>query len=347
MRGRRNQRAVALAALVGLCAFGRPARAQTVHRMVLVDPDRSLRGAMRVALRPWGIEVLAVESASPGATMPSSARLGRALAERHRADAAVWISESDGGVAVWIYDARDGGVVARPLDVGPPFDAVTASEVALIVKTLLRQAPLIPPSASSEPSEEVPASPPSAIAAPEAPTDPRPRPWVLRVSVGPRFAATAPDRAEARFAVGLGFWPELLERYLGFALVVTSGPGLATRNAALSAHWTDTAVLLRINGRLAIGPFDVGVGGGLGVQITTLDGTLLPSSQRTDALRFNPAAALDATLGLRLDDRVRIELAAGSSFSLSPQTYLVLDAVGLIVQPAALRVMAGLEVGLL
>lgn len=319
--------------------------AQQTMRVVVVDPEGSLGTALEGALTPWEIEVHVVAEASPGATMPGSEERGRALARRHGADASVWISESSDGFAVWIYDARQDRVVARSVPSGPPFDEITAAEVALTVKALLRQGPV---RAAPEPPRE---EPPAAGAPTSAPEEPEPRTtvreWSLMTSVGARFGATSPDRAEARFALWLSFWPDVLGEHLGFAIVAESGPGLGFTTPDLSAHWTETALVFALCGRLPLGAgFDVGLTAGAGAHLTTLDGSLTRSGQGAGALRVNPLLVADLTFGLRLDDRIRLELRGGSSFPLRMQTYLVGEAVGLVVEPAHGRLLVSAEIAL-
>lgn len=327
----------------------RVAAQQSPLRVVLVEPDEHLRHAVEAALEPWGMSVLPVASGSPGATMPSSAERGRALARTHDAEAVVWISRSEDGHAVWVYDGRQDRVIARPLPDGPPFDRPTAAEVALIVKTLLRQGPVARPllrPASRDGIED--ASPGPSEAAPGVrATARRAREWTLMTSVGARFAATAPDRAETRFVLWLTIWPVVLDGHLGVGLSLASGPGLAVGTPELSAHWTETALMLTLRSRLHLGDaVDLGATLGAGAHLTTLDGTLSRSGQAASVLRSNPLLAIDLVLGLRLDERLRVEARAGSSFPLRTQTYLVGEATGFELMPANVRALLSAEIAI-
>jgi hypothetical protein len=94
--------------------LGRTARADS-GRLLLVDPDPELEAALRVTLEPWGTSIASESNTGPGNTMPGSAERARDLAQERRAQAVVWISRSDDGFALWIYDAERDRVAARNL----------------------------------------------------------------------------------------------------------------------------------------------------------------------------------------------------------------------------------------
>lgn len=66
-----------------------------------------------------------------------------------------------------------------------------------------------------------------------------------------------------------------------------------------------------------------------------------------DSLLINPLLSADLTVGLRLDARLRLELRGGSAFPMRMQTYLVGEAVGLVVEPVHARIFLSIEVALL
>lgn len=347
----RNGQHAGILAFVALASMGAlvpiEAQAQEPMRVVVVDPEGSLGAALDTALTPWGISVQVVAGESPGATMPGSEERGRALAQLHVAHASVWISESADGFAVWIYDARQDRIIARELPSGPPFDELTAAEVALTVKSLLRQGPVRPASDDGR-SDAAPRPPATPEPTEEVGERPVVREWSLMTAIGARLAATSPDRAEARFALGLSFWPEALGEHLGFALVASLGPGFGITTPDLSAHWTETAVMFALRGRLPLAEeLDIGLALGAGANLTTLDGTLTRTGRGASVLRVNPLLSADLTVGLRLDARLRLELRGGSAFPMRMQTYLVGEAVGLVVEPVHARIFLSIEVALL
>lgn len=312
-----------------------PTGARAQIRAVLVDPDGSLEAAMHDALDPWGIALERVEATSPGASMPGSAERGRALAEAHAAEVAIWISEAPDGFAVWVYDARGDRVVARALPQGPPFDALAAAEIALVVKTLVRQGPVAPPPVSREPAGPAP-----------PPAPPRAE-WALALGGGARFLATAPDRAEARLGLAVSFFPSSWSGRLGFALEVDAGPGLDVATASLAAHWTEASARLALRARLPVlGWLELGMAAGAGAQLLALDGQLLPSGAPAGDVRLAPIVTGDLLAGARLTETLRLVLQVGVGASLHPPTYRVGERTGLAVEPAHLRTLLSLEIGL-
>jgi hypothetical protein len=274
-------------------------------RLVLVDPDRELEAALRIALNPWRTAILTENLAEPGNTMPGSADRARALAARREAEAVVWISRSTDGFALWMYDARQDRVVARRLSSGPPFDETTAASVALMVKTLLRHSE-VPPVA-----ERVQTSPEE--------------PWLLvGVLGGIRFSTSSDAGAEPRLGLRLSAWPRALDGKAAIGLEATSGPGFSVDEPQFSGRWTETAFLLTLHGRLPLAErLGLGVVLGAGGEVTTIDGVLVESAQRTRATRINAIASGHAEVGFQLAPVLRLGLRAGLVHSFRTQTYRV------------------------
>ncbi|HMI92489.1 MAG TPA: hypothetical protein VK509_14040, partial [Polyangiales bacterium] len=233
--------ALALAAVLGTRVQAQDA----APRVALVEPGSELEAAARAALEPWGVELAIVSGPSPGATAPDSNEAARALASAHGASAVVWVSEHEGGHALWVYDLATHHLIERALATGPPFDGATAAAVALSLKTLLRHSAAAPPQERyGASSATTPFPPPPARAEPsptrEAPTavpadraddraddragmridadaDPLPaadaaRPFApalieLALSGGVRLAATRPGAVEPRFGLAASWWP--------------------------------------------------------------------------------------------------------------------------------------------
>lgn len=361
--------AIPAALLLVLVPMPCPVSAQEppVQRVVVVDRDGSLHEALRDALGPWRLEVVPAEVESPGATMPGAADRGVHLADAHDALAAVWISESDSGFAAWVYDARQDRVVARSLSAGPPFDEATAAEVALTVKTLLRHGPVgLPAMSDTEGTEAVaPAEAPGRVVA--VPTERRPttrastsseqevsaqppsssRQWSLTAAIGARLWATTVERIEGRFAIGATLWPSSLDRRLGVALTVSSGPGLNVSTPGVAAHFTETALTLALRARMPLGRgFEGGAAAGAGAQLTSFFGTPVGLEQRRTVWRVNPLAWVAAEVAVGLGSRIRAQARAGSSFPLRRQRYLVGETVAMRLERAHLQVMVGTEIDL-
>ena len=120
--------------------------------VLLLEPDPEFERAIRSVLEPWDTAVVVQKLGGPGNTMPASAERARAIATQSNAEAVVWVSQSNEGTALWMYDVRSDRVVARELSSRPPFDQGTAASVALMVKTLLRLSDVPPPGERLAPS---------------------------------------------------------------------------------------------------------------------------------------------------------------------------------------------------
>lgn len=83
--------------------------------------------------------------------MPIAVDRARDIARDERADVLVWVSASDAGHALWIYDVASDHASARELEISPPFEPATAAAVALAVKTLLRGTVIARPPRGSAP----------------------------------------------------------------------------------------------------------------------------------------------------------------------------------------------------
>jgi hypothetical protein len=293
-------------ALASCVVVSRSAAAEPV-RVAFVDPDPELERAVRVALSAWGTRVLEVRLAGPGSTMPGSAERARALAVRHGALAVVWISKSEDGHALWMYDMSEDRVVARRLTAPPPFDDATAASVALAVKTLLRQS-AVPPLA------ERAVVPPSMR-------------WLsAEVFGGVRPMATEPGTTEARFGAGVTAWPRfaLDPLVLGIGAEVISGPGVRVRDVTFAGRWTETALLLGPILRLrTLADFDVSFEPGFGVGIAHVSGKVAVPVENVSLTRVNGLGSLRAGAGYQPSNSFRVGVGFGVARPLRTQAYLV------------------------
>jgi hypothetical protein len=297
------RRLVTLAMLLVLLLLAQSARADAA-RLALIDPDPELEAALRTALNPWRTTVLVERTTTPTNAMPASAEQAGGISTRLRAQAVVWISRSEQGPALWMYDAREHRVIVRPLDSSPPFDPTTAAAVALMVKTLLRYSE-VPPAV-----ERV--LPP-----------PRQRWFSLALLGGARRDTAQGGSFELRAGVLATLWPRALSGKFGAGVELLSGPGQRVDSPLFSGHWSETGVLLRARGRLDLAPIiDVGGSLGGGLDVTTLTGVIVSSGERSRALRVNPSLAADAELGLRPTAATRLGLRIGVARPLRKQTYL-------------------------
>lgn len=317
-------RALVCTALLVLAPLG--ARAQD-GAVLLVDPDPELRAAVHAVLAPWGTEVRGAEG-DPGATMPGSAERGRALAARESAAAVVWISESDDGFALWVYDAPRDRVLTRRLERGPPFDEATAAAVALTIKTFLRHAAVAPPSERASGAEGA-------------------RELRLAVALGLRALASEQEEVAPRAGLVLAFHPDALDGVLGIGLIAQTGTGIEVSGDSFAGRWHDVSVALLVRARARLGSMvDLGARLELGASIGWLDGVVLGPNRAATDVRVDPSLAALGEAGLWVAPGLRLALGAGVALVPTSRDYLVRGEPVLRLGPAALRAEILIEIPL-
>ena len=312
------------------------------HAVLVIGGGTQFRDAMKVALSPWHLRVVPLDTAPPRPVMPRAADEARALAQQHGATGLVWVAVEESEPSLWVYDAATDQVVSRKTSTAPPFDAPTAAAAALTVKTLLRASTVAPveerlgaaaPSAASEASA-APAATPAAgpdsasgstsdEAHDRAASERAPRPdALLRAELGVQ-GRTLASTIDARIGAGASVWlgPQ---RRLGLAIDASFGPGLSVSEARFSGRFSEVGVApsirlrLPISRRLALEPR---VGSSL--HATSIDGVAVLSARPASTSRLDgsidAALALDVlvtpTLGLAVD--------GGVSAMLRYQRYIV------------------------
>jgi hypothetical protein len=306
---------LALGALLGIVPSVVLAQAPR-SRVVLVAVDAELTRAIDTSLAPWGVVLVSIEGDTP-ASMPLASDRGRAIAAEQHADAVVWISASDAGPALWVYDAESSRSLARGLSSAPPFDEPTAAAVALTLKTLLRHSAVAPVAER--------AAPPPPIA---------PRVLQLELGGGLVALATSPSDVEPRLSLAVSFWPRELSGIVGFALGARAGPGIAVHDTEANGRWTSTLLLAGIRARADLGLFDLGGGIEGGLAVTTLD-LDLGASPQAHVVRTSFGGTGWGEVGVRPDPAVRIALRAGITALLPYERYLRRGALVLDVSPIA------------
>jgi hypothetical protein len=323
-------------AILACVLFSATASAQEAPSIAVVAQDAELASSLVTALSPWNVDVRAIEASAPGASMPGSSERGRAIAESEGADAVVWLSESEDGWAVWVYDRAEDRAMARRLASGPPFDAPTAAAIALSIVTLLRDSAVAPPSERRRPPEPPPAPP--VLLAPS----PSYREGRIEVAIGAEGWATDPDAVEARIALAASFWPRELSESLGFGLAVRSGMGVGVTHEALSARLLEVRALARVHARARIaGPLSLGGLLGLGVRVTVLEGSL--DGQRAEVVRAAGVLELQGELGVEAGP-ISFALRAGAAATPWLHAYEIDGAPVLATQPVWPLVDVALEV---
>jgi len=305
--------------LAALASSALPVSAQA-QTLALLEPDGELADAVRTALEPWGTEVRIVP-----ATEARGAARGAAAAETTGAVVVCWIE----GAELWIYDARTGSAIARPVT-PPPHDAAAAASVALSLKTWLRRT-AIDPAHSPPVARERPAAQPAAPAA----ASPEPM-LVVGLRIGPRLWATSPDLAELR--AGLTGALFFLDDHLGVGLELSSGLGVGFDAPTGRGRWVETALALTVELRAdPLRWLDLGIRLGASAGLGWLGATLRQPDRGAEVARFLPALLADVSVGLWPTDRVRLAVAVGVDGFLLRQRYRVRGEPLLDVAPAAPR----------
>ena len=275
--------------MVGALAVVAATRAAAAdsHRVAAVDPDDQLAHALEIALSPWGATVVRVHIETPGATMPIALDRARDIARDERADVLVWVSASDAGHALWIYDAASDHASARELEIPPPFEPATAAAVALAVKTLLRGTVIAP---ATERFGAVVREPS----------------WLIGTFVGLAERTARPGLVDARVGLHASVWPALLGHRWGLLVEVEGGPGATSGSDSFSGTLSDAVLRLGIGMRAPLAEgvsLEPSLGGA--AHLLTLDGVVRADASRVLIRRvdpaFEPRAAVSfALLGGRL-----------------------------------------------
>lgn len=297
-------------ALLALLVAGTAHGQEPERRLALVDLPDNLREAVEITLAAWPVVIVPVSSDAVGATMPSTAAGARGVAAENHASAVVWLSSSEDGPALWVLDAEQDKVVARPLASEPPFDDPTATAVALTIKTLLRHSLVAPEVERFGAVEDTTPPPP--------PTEP-----IVRVGVeaGGGVRIRPSEGAELRFGLALFWAPRLIEPF-ELTVGVRSGLGSDVDTAELAGTFRDntisTGVRLHIDaGPAAVSPYVAG-----SVHLTRLEGALAADASTVSSRRSNPSIDLGARASYPLGP-LTVDLWTEGAAALRRQTYLV------------------------
>jgi hypothetical protein len=339
-----------VASLVAEGALAQPP-APEGERVALVDPGAELEGAARASLEPWNVEVVVVPPPAPGATMPGTSEAARAVAVAHGAAAVVWVSEHEGGFALWVYDLATDRVTAQRLPAAPPFDAPAAAGVALSIKTLLRHSAVAPEAerfgASSEVATET-APTATTVAAARDPSERAREPdaeqrevqergpsrFDVEARAGMRLGRTDPRTLELRLGLGLLYFPA--SDFAGIAFRLASGAGVGVDDPRFRGRLVDHEAFLGAILRWRIEDVvRLSATGGAGLHVTVLEGTVLSTGQPAEAIRAEPS--LDAELGIDwlASDWLRVGVRGGLSWLFRTQRYLVHGNGVLEISPVA------------
>lgn len=283
------------------------AMGQSAYRVALIDPDAELLRAVTLSLEPWGVETVASDAPRPAASQPEAVQGARAVAAQLEVEGVVWITSTDQGSLLWVYDREEDEVTTRLLSETPPFDSAAAAAVALSIKTVLRPKVVEPPPAPPPP----PPPPPKRPVEVAPPPRERSRPWsALELGAGGHWVEY---RVEPRASLAALAW-FALERRLGVGLHVSAGPGLRIDDARFRGRYREVVAGAGARLRFVQLPSasaTLALGGSL--RWTRLEGTVLQDPLPREVGRVN--GSLDADVSG--DVSVGLGLYLGASFGAS------------------------------
>jgi hypothetical protein len=314
-----------------------PEAAASTGRVVVIDVDPRVIDALVVALSPWSLTVVRAPGPSPTDEIDAATARARGVAAEEHAGAVVWIAAPrapESQATLWVYDAETLELSVRPLSVSAPFDDVGAAAVALSVKTILRDSPLLAQEAlPALPTAPVLAAPPPASPAGRAPASPGPFSWRFETVLGVRAPTGSGAAVEPRAAIGASLWPATLGGHAGLGLQLQAGSGVSVGKPDFQGELRGASLEVTVRLRAPARPwlaFELQVGPAL--WLTSLDGQALDSGATLHAVRVDPALDAGAVADLALAAHVGLGLALGGSALLRFQRY-ALDGAPLFTEP--------------
>ena len=304
---------IVAASIVGCATLGE-ARADELSRVAVAGDEPELQRAVGVALSSWHVEVLGAPERDLGASLPAAATAAEALCTKYGVQAVVWISRTDAGRALWVYDTRSRELISRPVPEGPPFTGPVAASLALATKTLLKKSSVAPPPErfGAPPATPEPTAPPP-------PSPPPPAQVFLEGALGARLFGISTQVAEPRATLGLSFYPRSTGLF-GFYLDASLGSGTTVETTNVDARVLTVASSLGARARFELGDrvaLEPGVG--LALDVVNLDATA--DRKSVHALRVNLGTKLAVVFDVRLGRRTWLGLVNSVTTSFRRQDY--------------------------
>lgn len=214
-----SRSAVVLATLA-LLLLATPAQASP-RRVAVLEADLELLRALHLALSPWDVET--VRSSAPAESLTQDPiRTASGLARRLHVEAVVWISRTEQGPLLWVFDDDTREVSTRMLAAAPPFDGAAAAAVALSVKTVLRATVVAPPA--------------ERFGAQVAPSAPAEAEHTLALELVVALAMVDRRKVEPRLEVAPVLW---LTKHFGLSLEASAGPGVALESSRFRGRYNE------------------------------------------------------------------------------------------------------------
>ncbi len=310
--------ASALLALA-IALAGREARAER-RTVALVNGNDVVERQVRIALSTWELEVKHVDWTSLSSGMPGAALEARQVADAQKVEIVVWISETGQSHALWVFDAKAGHIVTRPLSMAPPTDAANAASLALTLKTLMRSTTAAP--ANERIGDAEPGMPGAGY-------------FRVEASGGARMFANA-GGADLRIGVGAFWFPRPLGDYMGLGFGFAAGPGVGVATGTFAGRFLDLAAGPVLRGRIPLGTrFTLGPEAGPQLHFTSLDGATSAGAQVRSTHR-NVSLDGSVVLSFALSQAVEVGLRGQAAYLFLYQNYVVGSESALKLAPVQL-----------
>ncbi len=306
-------------AFLCLLLLARPALAQD-RRVALIDADVELEHAVSVALSPWGVTIATTHQPSPGNDLLTATSRAAALCRQLTVNVVVWVSESDRGSLLWIYDAETNQVTTRELAEQPPFSSPAAASVALSLKALLRTTDIAPQLERAVP------------------------PPLLRRTVSERLTLGASgsvrfiarDTTEVRGSVGGMWWVRPGPTRIGAALFFGAGPGVSIRTPHFAGKFRDLSVSAVLAWQVIGSRFvRSSLFGGATAHFSKLSGVSQSLAQSAESQRVTPTLDAGSDIALTLGGGFHLDLGVKALYLPRRPRYLVKGETVLSLWPVA------------
>lgn len=299
--------------------LARPALAQN-RSVAVIDADEELAHAIVLALSPWGVTARLTHEASPGTDLPMAAHRAAALSRELAVSVLVWISTSEQGSLLWIYDAETKEVITRELPERPPFSSPAAASVALSLKALLRTTKVAPP------IEHV--GPPPSVRPPASDR------LTLEASGNVRFFA--PSSTLLYGKVGGLWWFGPGPARLGAGLFFGSSAGVAIETANFSGNYRELSLSAELTGQVVRNRWlRCSLFGGVTTHFSELFGVSSAVGQAAPSNRIAPSLDAGSDVAFMLGAGLHLGLGVRASYLPRPQRYLVQGETVLSLWPIA------------
>ena len=309
-----------------LLLLARPALAQD-RSVALIDADGELAHAVSLALSPWGVTARLTHEPSPGVDLPIAAHRAAALCQQLAVSVVVWVSATEQGSLLWIYDAETNEVITRELPERPPFSSPAAASVALSLKALLRTTTVAPP---VERLGDPPVVPPRAT---DHATENRQK-LTLEASGNVRFFAPSATLVYAR--IGGLWWFRPGPTRLGVGLFFGSSAGVAIETADFSGSYRELSPSAAVIGQIMGNRWlRSSLFGGFTAHFSELFGVSNAIGQATHAKSVVPSLDAGSDVAFLLGGGLHLGLGVKASYLPRPQRYLVQGETVLSLWPIA------------